>query len=110
MAESSKVSSASSGNSVANLVIEDQATDLDYVTNEYETLWRKHDSVCALLSVAVARVAELLRQLKDRDDQIRRYLGGHDDGGRWPVPPKEPLRHSIGREGMVQADQIRWTE
>ena len=110
MAESSKNVPVSSVNSVPNLIIEDLAADLEYVTNQYETLWRDHESVCALLSVAVERVTDLTRRLKDRDDQIRRYQGLHDDGGRWPVPPKEPLRHSIGREGMVQADQIRWTE
>ncbi len=109
MAESSKIPPASSVHSVLNLVIEDQAADLDYVTNQYEILWRNYDSVCALLSVAVGRVAELTVDKKELENQLRRLMGVHDDGGRWPVPPKEPLRHSIRREGgMVQADEIDW--
>ncbi len=110
MVESSKNSPASSVKSVTDLVIDALASDLDYVTNQYETLWRDHESTCALLSVAVEQLRTLRLRLKDQEDQIRRLMGEHADGPReLVIPPKTPPLISMRQEGMVNADDIRWT-
>jgi hypothetical protein len=95
------------------LLIQDLVEENERLRQGCLSLWRSLFGVRELLSVSLERLSQLTRRCEDQSDQIRRLLGRHDDHARqvviMPWYPTMEEAASCRQEGMVRADDIRWT-